>query len=266
MNPPTTLDRIRQIVVLLGVVGGITLGVTGDYGADGPLLVDSSGDGSDSPILPAGYAFFIWGLIYLGALAFAVHHARPSRAGDPMMRRVGWFAAAAYLGQGLWSRTAELGQLALTETVVAATLVAAVLAYRPTVTRPADLDRAAVRLVRAPLALHLGWLTLAAILTTTEALRAAGAGDLLLGPTVWSVVLLVVAGVIAGAVTLLRPGSLAFPGAIVWGLVAVVVEQAPTSTPIAVTAAAAAAVVAAAAARTAGSPARSGRAPAPASG
>lgn len=266
MNPPTALDRVRQIVVALGVVGGITLGVTGDYGAEGPLLVDSSGDGSDSPILPAGYAFSIWGLIYLGALAFAVHHARPSRAGDPMMRRIGWFAAAAYLGQGLWSRTAELGQLALTGLVVAATLAAAVLAYRPTVTPPAHLDRATTWSVRAPLALHLGWLTLAAILTTTEALRAAGVGDLLLGPAVWSVVVLLAAGVIAAAVTVLRPGSLAFPGAVVWGLVAVVVEQAPTSTPVAVTAAVAAAVVTAAAARTVGSPVRPDRAPAPASG
>lgn len=248
METARTRDRIRQVGVVVAVVVGIGLGVTGDYGADGPLLVDSDGVGSTSLINPAGYAFFIWGLIYLSGLVFAAHQARPSRAADAVLRRVGWPAAVAYLGQGLWARAAALESVLPLVGVVVATSAAAVLALAWSGSDVAP-DRDAAWRLRAPLALHAGWLTLATILTTTDTLLARGVDRLVLGPVAWSVVLVVAAGAIAATTTLRLHASPAYPAAVVWGLVGVVVDQLTGTPVVAVSAALAAAAVAAAGTR-----------------
>jgi hypothetical protein len=54
-----TWDGVRQAVVVGSVVGGIVSGATGDYGEAGP---------SPSLVLPADYAFTIWGPIYAGSI------------------------------------------------------------------------------------------------------------------------------------------------------------------------------------------------------
>lgn len=249
MNRATRLDRIRQIIVAGAVPAGVALGLTGDYGADGPLLVNSTGEEQGSLIMPAEYSFFVWGLIYLGGLAFAAHQARPSRGADPLLRRVAWFAGAAYLGQGLWARVAE--QPWATWLVVAATLLTAGLAYART-RATAPLTPADRWLVREPLALHLGWLTLAAVLTLTESLQRMGAGDLGLGDRAWAVLLLLVAGAIATSATLTAPRSIGYPAAVVWGLAAVVARQVGGDAVVALVAGLVAVVVTAAAVRPVG--------------
>ena len=158
-------------------------------------------------------------------------------------------SAGAYFGQGLWARAAQVGQLGLILLVVVATLVAAVLAYGWLRSTAVDLDRTDAWLVRAPLGLHAGWLTLATILTTTDSLLAQGTEGLGLGADTWSVLLLIAAGAITAAVTLRAPGSLAFPAAAAWGLAATTVAQFPVNLYIGITAATMALLVIVAATR-----------------
>ncbi|WP_205745701.1 hypothetical protein [Egibacter rhizosphaerae] len=47
--------------------------------------VGTISDRYDSWIDPAGYAFAIWGLIYVASLAFAIYQARPVRAHDRVL-------------------------------------------------------------------------------------------------------------------------------------------------------------------------------------
>ena len=52
-------DRWRQVGVVTAVVGGLGLGASGDYG---------SATTSQSLVIPADYAFGIWGPVYAGSL------------------------------------------------------------------------------------------------------------------------------------------------------------------------------------------------------
>jgi hypothetical protein len=94
--------------------------------------------------------------------------------------------------------------------------------------RAAWLLRSAPWLAAVPLALHAGWLSLAAFVNTAQVISAQG---LLAGtaPLVWSVVLWVGAAVLALSVLrALGSGRLspwAYVAALVWGLVAVAVRQ-----------------------------------------
>ena len=73
-------DTIRQIVVVLATLA--TIGVNAMASAL-PLNGQTTGEISDRFdvfFVPAGYVFSIWGLIYLGLLAYSVFQALPSRS------------------------------------------------------------------------------------------------------------------------------------------------------------------------------------------
>ncbi|MGY1666312.1 hypothetical protein [Geodermatophilus sp. SYSU D00696] len=152
-------DDLRRAAVVAGVLGGLVSGATGDYG---------DAEASDSRVLPADWAFGIWFPVYAGSLAYAAETARPSRRRDPLLRRTGWPAAAAYALAGTWVRLRPRQQVP----VLAATMAAAALAHARAGGGPArPTDRWTVRV---PLGLFAGWLTLASVAAPTEVLLAEG--------------------------------------------------------------------------------------------
>lgn len=100
-------------------------------------------------------------------------------------------------------------------------------------------------LVRAPIGLHAGWITLATLVATTQALNQLGISLTGTAETSAAVALLVVGAAIGGAVTWWVPGSPAYAAALVWGLTGAAVHAAPDHLPVAATAAAAAVLIAA---------------------
>ena len=80
-----------------------TLGLEEEY-----LLLDPASSNATisaenrSPVTPAGYAFSIWGLIYLASLALAYYQARADQRGRELHRRTGWWLVAAFLASTVW--------------------------------------------------------------------------------------------------------------------------------------------------------------------
>jgi len=91
----------RQIAIVLSTL--ITLTVNGL--ANGlPLNGLNTGEISDrfeTYFVPAGYVFSIWGLIYLGLLAFTIYQALPSQSENPRLVRVGWGVVIANLANAI---------------------------------------------------------------------------------------------------------------------------------------------------------------------
>lgn len=149
----------------------------------------STGDAEESlsRMLPADWAFAIWAPIFAGWLAYAAHQARPSRRADPLLRRTGWPVAVTTGVAGTWVRLQRRPLLQLP--VIAGTTAAAVTAYARAVPASDEQARSPVDrwVVREPVGLTAGWLTLAAVAATTEVLLAVGCRDLWPGQRVWGV-------------------------------------------------------------------------------
>lgn len=207
----------RQAAVLIGILGLVVLGLTSDYG---------SSDESASLVIPATWAFAIWAPIYLGGLAFAAHQARPSLRDDPVLDRVGWPLAFAYLAAGLWDRVFEAAPYLLSQALVVLTVLAAGAALAGLGPATAAARPAETWLVRAPIGLFAGWITLATAAATTELLLARGVGDLGLGAVPWAVLVLLTAGAIAVMVTVRLRASFAYPLALTWGFVGSALQHA----------------------------------------
>lgn len=191
-------------------------------GAFGPTNGAIS-DQTPTLIVAAGYAFAVWGLIFLLDMVFGIWQARPRQADNPALARVRPLAAAGFLLTAAWMPifSQQLFWLALGViwTALACLLASAILLARAP-TRPGQTAWAKI-----PLSLHAGWLSLAAFLNTAQALVVAGVipAERQLPATLW--LYGAAAALLLAANTAMR-GSLAYAAIALWGLVAVYREQA----------------------------------------
>jgi len=172
----------------------------------------------DAPIQPSGYAFSIWGLIYLwlivgtgfGAVARA-------RSDDWQAARLPLLIS---LGVGsFWIAVAQVS-----------VIWATVMIWVMLITALAALARAGRNnrwLQREAMGAYAGWLTAAS--SVSIGLMLAGYG--VTSQTVAAAIGLVLALGIAAAMQKARPDSLAYPGAVIWALVGVIVANLAPANP-----------------------------------
>ncbi len=165
----------------------------------------------DPPVQPAGYAFAIWGLIYLWLIAHAAFGAwtrrdhpawAPTRLPLTVSLAVGAFWIPVANASPLWA-TAMIWAMALP--ALAALLRA---------------GRADPWLLAVPLGLYAGWLTAAS--SVSIGLVLAGWG--ITGQLAAAWIALALAALV-GAATLLAGGGPAYGAALAWALVAVAVQN-----------------------------------------
>ena len=189
-------------------------------------------------IEPALYAFVVWGPIFGLSLAYAGYQALPANRTDPLLRRIGWFTAAAFAATGFWSvlvpqgwLLAALGMLALNFVCLGATYLRIAASSR----RRAP-SRGERWLIALPVGIFLGWMTAANVvsllseLVRGELLAAGGTGEAAVGA-----VSLLLGGALAALIV--RAGAtgptqaaLAYGGTVLWALVGVVAQQYDAST------------------------------------
>jgi hypothetical protein len=186
-----------------------------------------------SLVVPAGYAFAIWNLIFLLCFVYAAYQALPANRDNPLLRRVGWFFAGAFFLDGLWEILFPARQFLLAQVVIVSTFVCLTVTYLYLAreARRRALSVTESWLVTLPLGLFFGWITAATFVgfaTTFVALGllGGGAGEALVG-----VALLLLGGLLASVVILYgqtAPGPgfyLPYAAAILWALVAVSANQ-----------------------------------------
>lgn len=211
------------------------------HGAFGPDIGAIS-DGYPTLLTTAGYAFSIWGVIFLLDIVFAIWQCS-NRRHDAAMLRVRIASLIAFALTSVWMVIFSQQQLWLALAAIWASLVCLVYAaYWLSRQRPAP--DALSFCAWLPLSLHAGWVSLAVFLNTAQvivALRLLPLGDML----PWSVGLLVLAALLLLIANARMGGNVIYALAAAWGLTAVYVKQSTGMLPGAQTAALAAVAVAA---------------------
>lgn len=224
-------DLRRSVVVLALAVTQVA------SAAAVPLLLSDVGsvaNSLDHPLLPAGYAFTIWGLLYLTSLLAAIWQVVPAQRGRRVHRRTGWSLAVTYGMSTIWVPLFVLGQAAVAEVVILVALVALVRAgLRLTLSAaPGWPERL---LLRLPVTLYLGWVGLASVAGLLTALRSLGLPSHVdaswVGPA--AVALLGVAGLGCLVLALRLTAVLGFAASSCWALAAIAVADNTTGAQIA---------------------------------
>ena len=224
---PTSTQMTRRLIVLAAAIFAVVIGQTQVLLGWGQSPAEFSAD-SDATLRVAGYAFAIWGVIYLWLLVHAVRQALPQTGESLLIHRLGWPSVAALLGIGWWVVAAAFDWEPATIVLIFASLAALLI---PLLVN-ADAVRALPRGDRDrwmtvwPLTMLAGWLTVAAPLNLITVMTGNDALPGVLSPTVWAILAIVGVTAIALGVTQ-RLRTLAYGLPIAWGLLgAFVAEQA----------------------------------------
>lgn len=222
---PTPAQMTRRLIVLASAIFAVVVAQV-QMGFGLGQTAEAFAADSDATLKVAGYAFAIWGVIYLGLLIYAVRQVLPATGESELLTRLGWPSVLAFLGIGLWIVAAafdwELGTILLIFGSLLVLLIPLLMNARAIRVLPrASRER---WMVVWPLALLAGWLGIAAPVNLLTVLT--GNGDLpaVLSPTVWALTAVLLVTLKALSVTwVLRTPAFALP--IAWGLLAVFVAE-----------------------------------------
>ncbi|MBY6205671.1 tryptophan-rich sensory protein [Halomonas denitrificans] len=166
----------------------------------------------DPPVQPAGYAFSIWGLIYLALLAGAVYGAI-KRAEHPGWDAARWPLIASLAVGAAWIPIANRSVFGAT-VLIWIMLVTALLALR----MAGKDDRL---WLRSPIALYAGWLTAASCVAIGLVLAGYG----WVGGTTAAILCILLALAIAVAVQIARADTPEYALSVIWALIGITVSN-----------------------------------------
>jgi hypothetical protein len=207
-------------------------------------LQDGALSTTGSPLAPAGPAFSIWSVIYLGLAAYTIWQALPAQRADQRQQAVGWWIAVSMVLNGLWLVTARFAMLWTTVLVIVLLLL--VLArIIVLLERSRSGKRTDVLLVDGVTGLHFGWVAIATVANTSAWLARILPSGFADHAAVWGVVVLAVVAVIGIACGIVT-ARVAPAVAMAWGLSWLAVGRLagePIIVPIAIAAIVAAALI-----------------------
>lgn len=177
---------------------------------------------------PAGYAFSIWGLIYLTLLGFIVYQGRSlfsaSGSSDDVVNQIGWWFIVSCVANILWILTWLYEYTGLSVIVMILLLFSLVKIILNTRMELDDPPFSTVALVWWPFSFYAGWITLALIANMAAWLTKTGWKGFGISEVTWTVIMICVAGIINVTITWTRNmREFALVG--VWGLIAIAVAN-----------------------------------------
>ena len=229
----TTTPASRRWLPLLNTIAYVLTVFVNFLSSALPLNGRSAGDISDSLpsyFTPAGYAFAIWGLIYLSLGGFVVYQALPAQRQNPHIQRIGPLFVLASLANIAWIFSWHYGLYALSILFMVSLLAVLLLLYvrlgigLRDEERAQPLTRADKLLIDFPMSIYFAWINVATVANIASVAPILGwNGSGIPGPT-WAVIMMLVATAI-GSALLINRANLAYAGVLVWALMAIRAKQ-----------------------------------------
>lgn len=194
---------------------------------------------------PSGYAFSIWGVIYIGLAAFVVYQSRglfSEKKAPDVVSKIGWLFVLSCVANCLWI-IAWLYDFTGASVLIMMALLASLLGIVFRTRMELDLiTMKKIALEWWPFALYLGWITVALIANIAAYLTKIGWDGFGISASTWTIIMICVAGFVQLFLTWNRNlREAAMVGA--WGLAAVAVANWNENQAIAFTAVAVVAII-----------------------
>ena len=217
-------DTLRQIANLITIIGALTVNV---LASALPLNGQNTGEISDRfqvYFVPAGYVFAIWGIIYMGWIAFAIYQFRPSQKESPRLRRLGYLFAVSNIANAAWLFCWHYNVFGLSVLIMLSLLGLLVASYLRLDVNRSSVSRAERWCVDIPFSVYLGWITVATVANIADWLYLIEWNGFGIPPHFWAVIMIGVASLLGLAMALLR-GDAAYLIVLVWAFVGIAVKQ-----------------------------------------
>ena len=217
-------DLLRQITVILSVAATIVINILANTLPLNGLNTGEISDQFQVFFVPAGYVFSIWGLIYIGLIAYSVFQALPSQRENPRLRSTGYLVAFSGLANIAWIFLWHYEQFPLTLVAMFTLLVTLIAIYLRLGTGITQVSTVEKWTVQIPFSIYLGWITVATAANITDVLYFLNWDGFGISPEVWFLVVLAAVIVISGLASLTRRDT-AYNLVILWALVGISVKH-----------------------------------------
>ena len=227
-------DTVRQITNLITVIIALTVNI---LASTLPLNGQNTGEISDRfqvYFVPAGYVFSIWGIIYIGWIAFTIFQFRALQKESPRLRKLGYLFALSGIFNAAWLFTWHYNQFGLSVLVMLSLLGLLIASYLSLNVNKESVSRAERWSVDIPFSVYLGWITVATVANVTDWLYLVEWNGFGIAPQTWAVIMIVVASVVGLLMTLTRKDA-AYVFVLVWSFIGIAVKQADVAS-VAITA------------------------------
>ena len=219
-------DTLRQITNLVTVIIALTVNI---LASTLPLNGQNTGEISDRfqvYFVPAGYVFAIWGIIYIGWIAFVIYQFRSSQKESPRLRRLGYLFALSNLANAAWLFCWHYNQFGLSVLVMLTLLGLLIASYLRLNVNGSSVASAERWSVDIPFSIYLGWITVATVANVTDLLYQVEWNGFGITDQIWAVIMIAVASMLGFLMALTRKDA-AYLFVLVWSFVGIALKQTP---------------------------------------
>jgi benzodiazapine receptor len=221
-------DIVRQILVLIAALTTIIFNIMANIL---PLNGLNTGDISDRFkifFVPAGYVFSIWGLIYVGLIAYAIYQVLPAQRENPRLRSIGYIFILSCVANIVWLFLWHYEVFNFTLVAMLVLLLTLIAIYLRLDIGRGNISSSEKWAVHIPFSIYLGWITVATIANTTQLLYYLDWNGWGISPEVWTVIMLT-AGVIISALMSFSRADIAYSLVLVWAYIGIAIKHEETS-------------------------------------
>ena len=214
----------RQLLNVLGLVIALAVNAMATLLPLNGLNTAQISDRFPVLIVPAGYVFSIWGIIYLGLIAFTIYQAIPSQRGNPRLQKLGLWFFFSSLANALWLVSFHYLQFGLAMVIMLVLLgiliqIYTILGIGREIVKP--LER---WLVNLPFSIYLGWITIATIVNASQLLYSIHWNGFGIAAEVWTLIMLA-AAVIISALVSFTCRDVGYALVLVWAFTGIAIKQ-----------------------------------------
>ncbi len=221
-------NLVRQITVVISILVTLVVNILANALPLNGLNTGEISDRFNVYFVPAGYVFSIWGLIYIGLIAYGIFQALPSQRENPRLQATGWWAVLSGLANSLWIFLWHYEQFPLTILAMLGLLVSLIVIYLRLGVSQKKVSPGERWMVHLPFSIYLGWITVATVANVTSLLDYLNWNGFGIAPEVWMAIMLGAVLVITSAMLITRRDA-AYAGVILWALIGIAVKHANVS-------------------------------------
>lgn len=224
MDSTSTRLKRASLISIIAMCGMLLLYALTSAGYMGDNPVGRGGTYEAPLIVPAGYAFSIWSIIYLGLIVFPVYQLVKRKEGHLDWKKIHGLYAINVICNGLWLAAASYDWLWISVGIIVVMLITLYKINQLLNQRRAAGDIKNYWIEHFPMSVYFAWITLATALNVSSALDFYNWSGLEISPTSWTLAIMSVAAVIAFLVYR-RFGEAAYPGVVVWAFIALYIKH-----------------------------------------
>lgn len=213
----TKIIRILTLVAYVVMVGVNFLAM---YLPLGGKTTGEISDNYSNLFAPAGYAFSIWGLIYLLLAIYVIYQFK--RGDDILVGKVNRIFILNALLNAAWIFAWHNDIIWLSVILIIGLLIS--LIRIANILRKSTLTERDLRLVGLPFSVYFGWITVATIANITVFLVSLGWGGFGLADSFWTVVVLLI-GALIGSWRMLKDKFISYGLVLIWAYVAILFKH-----------------------------------------